>query len=73
MATASVSTRTNKHMIEVAERQETRSTENIWRNNGHNFSEFAEKHISRDPKCSINLKCEWHEKDFAKSHQNQIA
>lgn len=72
MATESVSTRENKHMIRVAKRQKTRSTENIWRNNRHSFSEFTENHISQDPKNSISFKCKWYEKDFTKSHQNQM-
>ena len=50
MATASVSTRTNKHLTGIAKKQETRNTENIWRNNRHIFSEFPENHISQDPK-----------------------
>lgn len=58
------------NMIGAAERP---STENIWKNNRHNFSEFAAKPISQDPKTSISLKGKWNEKGFAKSHQNQTS
>lgn len=44
----------------------------IWRNDGHSFSEFAENHVSPDPKNSVNLKCKRQEKELAKPHHNQL-